>query len=191
MRMNRREFNKYYRDYVAGVDIDSIEFKNFTYKELLDFLKINYYDNEFNKFVCWEPDGFMTPFGMYFLDFAPYSEDLSYLLGLVNNSKGGKTIAFCMIYDKNYGPMDEDDKRVGYIDKVETNYFFRNKGVLKKSLNYIREIFKDNDVLVLSPESLDGSAISISKRIASLFGEKPMVMDEEEYVDSLARRQKW
>jgi len=191
MKMNRKEFNKYYRDYVVGVDINDIEFKKFTYKELLDFLKINYYDDEFNKFVCWEPDGFMTPFGMYFLDFVPYSEDLSYLLGLASNYKGFKTIVFCMIYDKNYGPMDEDDKRVGYIDKIETNYFFRNKGVLKKALNYIRDEFKDNDVLVLSPESLDGSAISISDRIASLFGEKPMVMDEEEYVDSLVRRQKW
>lgn len=191
MKMSRKEFNKYYKDYVYGVDIENIEFKSFNYKELLDFLKENYYDDEFNKFVYWEPDGFMSPFGMYYLEFETYSEDLSYLLGLVNNSKGRKTIAFCMVYDNNFGPIDEVETKVGYVFTVETNYFFRNKGVLKKAFDYLRKTFESFDILVLSPESVKGSEITISKRISSLFEKKPIVMSEEEYFSSLAKRNKW
>ena len=41
-----------------------MEFKSFTYKELVEFLKKYYYDDELNKFVYWQPDGFTTPFGI-------------------------------------------------------------------------------------------------------------------------------
>ena len=146
MRMNRLEFSKYYRDYIYKVDLNNIEFKSYSYDELMEFLRINYYDNEFNKSVFWCPDGFITPFGMYYLDFETYSYDVSYLLGLVDNSKGGKTIAFCMVYDDNYGLIDEEDNKVGYIFTVETNYFFRNKGVLKKAFNYIKDGKKGNSL---------------------------------------------
>jgi len=191
MSWNSKEFNRYYKEYIEGVDLSCIEFKTFTYDELLVFLKQYYYDHESNKFVSWEPDGIMSPFGMYYLDFVAYSSDLSYLLGLVDNSKGGKTIAFCMIYDNDYGAIDEINNKVGYIDKAETNFFFRNKGVLKKSLNHIREIFKNYDILVLSPESINGKEISISKRVEELFGGTPKVIDEEEYISKLSQKQKW
>jgi len=121
MRMNRLEFSKYYRDYIYKVDLNNIEFKSYSYDELMEFLRINYYDNEFNKNVFWCPDGFTTPFGMYYLDFETYSYDVSYLLGLVDNSKGGKTIAFCMVYDDNYGLIDEVDNKVGYIFTVDSS----------------------------------------------------------------------
>ena len=191
MKMNRYEFNKYYRDYIMNVNLDEMEFKRFTYKELVEFLKKYYYDEELNKFVYWQPDGFTTPFGMYYLDFTTYAEDVSYLLGLVNNSKGGKTIAFCMVYDNSYGPMDEVDNKVGYINTIETNYFFRNKGVLKKSLIHIRDIFSNHNLLVTSPESITGGKVSMIKRIRELFGETLKVIDEDEYFDSLAKRHKW
>lgn len=189
--MNRREFNKFYKDYVYNVDIDNIEYRCFTYNELLEFLKSNYYDDELNKYVCWQPDGFNAPFGMYFLDFMPYSEDLSYLLGFSKNSKGTNTIVFCMIYDRNYASVNDDNKKISYIDKVETNYFFRNRGIFTKSLNYIREVLKDNNIVVISPESVMGSKISLFKKISSLFDGEPKVMDEDEYIDSLSKRQRW
>lgn len=191
MRMNRREFIKYYRDYISGVDIDKIEFKIFNYYELHKFLKENYYDGEFNKDVYWEPDGFMAPFGLYYLDYITSSEDFDYMLGLVDNAKGCKTIVFCLIYDRNYGPIDEEDNKVGYISMVEVNYFFRNKGIFKKSFEHIKDLFKDNNVLVISPESIKGNEVSVFKRISSIFDDKISVIDEEEYYDSLKKRHKW
>ena len=191
MRMNRREFVKYYRDYISGVDIDNIEFKIFNYDELHKFLKENYYDSEFNKDVYWEPDGFMAPFGLYYLDYITSSEDFDYMLGLVDNAKGCKTIVLCLIYDRNYGPIDEEDNKVGYISMIEVNYFFRNKGIFKKSFEYIKDLFKDNNILVISPESINGNEVSVFKRISSIFDGKISVIDEEEYYDSLRKRHKW
>ena len=191
MRMNRREFIKYYRDYIAGVDIDKIEFKIFNYDELHKFLKENYYDAEFNKNVYWEPDGFMAPFGLYYLDFITSSEDFDYMLGLVDNPKGCKTILFSLIYDRNYGPIDEEDNKVGYISMIEVNYFFRNKGIFKKSFEHIKDLFKDNNVLVVSPESIKGSEVSVFKRISSVFDDRTSVIWEDEYFDSLKKRNKW
>ena len=189
--MNRKEFYKYYKDYIANVNINNIEFRSFTYDELLVFLKENYYDEEFDKQVCWEPNGITCPFGMYYLDFITCSDESSYMLGLVDNSKGTKTIVFCMIYDKEFGPRNEKDTNVGYISFIETNYFFRRKGVLKVAFKYIKEIFKNSDVLVVSPESLKGSEISIFKRISLLFEGMTEVVSEDDYFSSLAKRQKW
>ena len=191
IRMSRREFSKYYKDYINGVSIDNIEFKKFNYDELFEFLKENYYDNEFNKNVYWEPDGFMAPFGMYYLDLIASSNDFSYMLGLVDNSKGTKTIVFCLVYDLNYGPIDEEENKVGYISTIETNYFFRNMGVLNIALEEIEKLFKNNEILVVSPESIKGEKVGIFKRISDLFDGEVNVIDEDDYVDSLKKRHRW
>lgn len=191
MKMNRNEFNKYYRDYILGVDLNNIEFRSFTYDELLKFLDENYYDNDFNKAVYWQPDGFTAPFGMYYLDYVSSPVDSIYMLGLVNNQKGTKTIVFCMIYDKTYGPIDEPEDKIGYISFIETNYFFRNKGVFKTSLLKIKEVFKDYATVVISPESVTGSKISIIQRLTELLGDEVQVMGEEEYFEFLNQKHKW
>lgn len=191
MKMNKKEFYKYYKDYIEGVDLTNIEFKHFNYQELLEFLNQNYYDKDFQKSVYWEPDGFMSPFGMYYLDFITCTEDTSYLMGITNNSKGGKTIAFCMIYDASFGPIDEENNKVGYINTIETNYFFRKKGILNRALEHIKNTFKDYEVLVFSPESITGNKISITKKISEIFDKNITIMTEDEYFQSLSKRNKW
>lgn len=189
IRISRKEFSKYYKDYVNGISINEIEFKRFNYNELFEFLKENYYDDECNKYVYWEPDGFMAPFGLYYLDLITSSNDFSYMLGLVDNQKGTKTIVFCLTYDLDYGMIDEN--KVGYISTIETNYFFRNKGVLNIALDEMKDLFKNNDVLVVSPESIKGEKVGIFKRISDLFDGEVTVIDEDDYVDSLKRRHRW
>ena len=191
MKMNRREYNKYYQDYIKDIDINNMEFKSYSYDELLEFLKQNYYDDEFKKYVYWEPDGFMAPFGMYYLEFSTSSYDFSYLLGLVNNSKGGKTIAFCMVYDDNFGPRNDIDNRYGYLSTIETNYFFRDKGILNMALEHLKDVFKNNNVLVVSPESLQGSRVGIFEKIKISLSNAIDVISEDEYFESLAERQRW
>ena len=193
VRIGRREFSKYYKDYIYDVSIDKIEFKIFNYDELFQFLKENYYDFEFNKYVYWRPNDLMTitPFGLYYLDFASSSNDSSYMLGLVDNSKGTKTIVFCLVYDLNYGLVDEDNNKVGYISTIETNFFFRNKGILNIALDEIEKLFKDNEILIVSPESINGEKVGVFKKISDKFDGKVKVIDEDEYVDSLKKRNRW
>ena len=74
---------------------------------------------------------------------------------------------------------------------IEVNYFFRNKDIFKKSFEHIKDLFKDNNVLVISPESIKGSEISVFKRISSVFDDKTSAIWEDEYFDSLKKRNKW
>ena len=133
----------------------------------------------------------ITPFGLYYLDFASSSNDSSYMLGLVDNSKGTKTIVFCLVYDLNYGLVDEDNNKVGYISTIETNFFFRNKGILNIALDEIEKLFKDNEILIVSPESINGEKVGVFKKISDKFDGKVKVIDEDEYVDSLKKRNRW
>ena len=102
MNVDNKLFKRYYKNYIDGVSIENIEFKKFSYSELQEFLRNNYYDDELKRPVYWRPNGFVSPFGLQYLDFTSYSDDLSYLLGIVDNSSGKKTIVFCMEYDNNY-----------------------------------------------------------------------------------------
>ena len=128
---------------------------------------------------------------IYFILVVDSSEDFDYMLGLVDNAKGCKTIVFSLIYHRNYGPIDEEDNKVCYISMIEVNYFFRNKGIFKKSFEHIKDLFKDNNVLVISPESIKDSEVSVFKRISSVFDDKTSVIWEDEYFDSLKKRNKW
>ena len=191
MKMNSREYNKYYQDYIKDTNIDNIEFKCYSYDELLEFLKENYYDDDFEKYVYWEPKGLMAPFGLYFLDFDACSKDFSYLLGLVNNSKGCKTIVFSMVYDDNFGPRNDTDNSYGYLFTIETNYFFRGKGIFNEALEHLKEVFKNNNILVISPESIQGSRVGVFEKIKSSLGDTTEVISEDEYFDSLSSKQRW
>ena len=60
-----------------------------------------------------------------------------------------------------------------------------------KYLIMISYIFKDNNVLVISPESIKGSEVSVFKRISSIFDDRTSVIWEDEYFESLKKRNKW
>lgn len=188
MFIDKRIFNKYYHDYVDGVNVENIEFKTFSYSELQEFFRTYYYDNELEQPVFWMHDGLINPFGMHYLDFSIPYEDNKYILGIVDNNKGGKTIAFCMEYDLSYEIPLEEDKKVSYIIFVETNYYFRKQGVLKKALEYIRREFTNYSVLVMTSMSADGSKVKLFDRIRQLFNDDGTLIYENDYIYSLRKK---
>ena len=54
-----------------------------------------------------------------------------------------------------------------------------------------KKLFKNNEILVVSPESIKGEKVGIFKRISDLFDGEVTVIDEDDYVDSLKRRHRW
>lgn len=182
------ELNKYYNDYIASVDSDNVEFKLFTYDEMQEFLMKNYVDYDSGRLVCWENDGVICPYGMQYLEFSIPCRDFSYVVGLVNNSKGGKTIAFCIEYNNNYQCLLDEDKKVVYILFVETNYYFRKRGIFSKALSYIKKVFSDCDLLVISTESDMGLEVGVFDRFVKLFNDTNVSLVKDEFVISLLKR---
>ena len=181
-------FDKYYRDYIDNVNVDNIEFKTFSYDELQGFFRTYYYDKDLEQPVFWIEDGFIHPFGMHYLEFSIPYKDNYYILGLVDNNKGGKTIVFCMEYDQSYQIPLEEEKKVGYITFVETNYYFRNKGILKRAFDYIKDEFGEYSVLVMTSMSNDGSRVRLFQRVVDLFKDTNVKVHKNDYVYSLKRK---
>ena len=188
MFIDKRIFDKYYREYIDGVNLDCIEFRTLSYNELQDFFRTYYYDGELDQPVFWVHDGLINPIGMHYLDFSIPYQDNKYILGIVDNNKGGKTIVFCMEYDSSYEIPLEEDKLVSYIIFVETNYYFREKGVLKRALEYIRHEFMDYSVLVMTSMSADGSKVKLFDRISNLFDDTGALIYENDYIYSLRKK---
>jgi len=83
------------------------------------------------------------------------------------------------------------DNSYGYLFTIETNYFFRDKGAFNIALEHLREVFKNNNILVVSPESIQGSRVGVFEKIKSSLGDTIEVISEDEYFDSLSSKQRW
>lgn len=181
--------DRYYRNYIDGINIDEIEFKTFTYLELQQFFMVNYYDTDNNQLVCWNFDGSFYPFGMTYLEFSIPCKDNSYIVGLVKNNIGKETIVFCLEYNDNYAIFSEEEKSMAYITFIETNHYLKKRGILKKSLDYIKKQFRGYSTVVLTSMSGEGSNIDLFQRIVDLFEDTDVSVKEEKSVNSLIRRQ--
>ena len=178
---------KYYSNYIVDINLDNIKFKTFTYNELMAFLLLNYYDINNNCVVGWEIDGFIHPLGMKYLEFSIPCKDNSYILGLVDNEAGKKTIAFCMEYNDNYETYLEDEEKTVYITFIETNYYFKRKGVLKKAFEYIKKEFIKYSSVILTSMSDEGKEINLFDRIVKVFDGSGVKVTEEDKVTLIRR----
>lgn len=142
--------NKWYKDYIEGVDISSTNYLNFTNEELLNFYRNNYYDIYDGELVSSYEDsiGWLSPIGMYFLNFEKMV-GMKYVLGIADNSINKKTIVSALCYIDDYILFPEQIKYLTYLSTVETNYFFRGMGLHKQLIdNSYQFIPKDQNILV-------------------------------------------
>ena len=142
--------NKWYKDYIEGVDISSTNYLNFTNEELLNFYRTNYYDIYDGGLVSSYEDsiGWLSPIGMYFLNFEKMV-GMKYVLGIADNSINKKTIVSALCYIDDYILFPEQIKYLTYLSTVETNYFFRGMGLHKQLIdNSYQFIPKDQNILV-------------------------------------------
>lgn len=153
--MNEKELHKWENEYINGIDLSNIQFIKLNKTELRDFFRNNYLDKKLFKYVSVRDSYFACPLGLHYLEFNSSDSmlDYSYLLGIVNNNKGTKTIVSDMIYLENYNFFGEKVKPITYISSVEVNSYFRNKGIFKlmseQAIKYIN--LKHN--IITSPES--------------------------------------
>ena len=137
--------NKWYNHYIKNIDLEKIEWIKLNSTELYMFFKNNYLDKEVWKYVYDEKDNtiYPTPLGMYYLNFDNpiNNKNYSFLLGIVENNIGKKTIVAATIYLDKCFMFTNQGKPVTCISSMEVNSYFRNKGIYKKMcevlINYI------------------------------------------------------
>lgn len=166
-------FNKWKSEYIDDVDLDNIEYLNLTPNELNKFLNDNYLDKSIFGYVSSQEFS-SKPIGLVYLDYAflnsqsQYEKEKRFLIGIVSNNKGTKTIISVFKYYDKYFFTKEQKIPLTYILSVEVNEFFRKKGLYKKlifeSLNHINP----NNPIIITIESEIGceiGAINIIKDI--------------------------
>ncbi len=117
--------HKWINDYIKNVNLDEIEWIKLNATELDTFLEDNYLDKEEWEYVHDENANGLYPtlLGMNYLNInSPINDkESSFLLGIVNNSIGKKTIVAATIYLEEYFIFTDQEIPVTCISTMEVN----------------------------------------------------------------------
>ena len=131
---------KWTNDYIKNIDSKKIEWIRLNSTELDEFLQKNYLDKELWEYVHDKEANSLYPtlLGMHYLNlYSPLNEkEYSFLLGIVNNSIGKKTIVCSITYLDEYFVFNGQEEPLTYVSTIEVNSFFRNQGLCKKCVKY-------------------------------------------------------
>ena len=146
---------KWMQEYISDIDISKIEWIKLDANELKQFLFDNYFDNEEYKYVCDENIHYDTPFGLHYLtyDVTKTCPDCKFILGIVNNNIGKKTIVADLIFVESYYLFTNQTKPFTSLLSAETNFYFQNKGIYKKLCDEIINFIPHNQHILVSNES--------------------------------------
>ncbi|MBR3661048.1 MAG: hypothetical protein IKN63_03990 [Bacilli bacterium] len=181
--MDKKIILKWENEYIHGVNLENIEWIKLNNIDLRKFYEENYLDRKLWQYVSIKSGIFNCPFGLYYLTIdAPSSLiDYNYLLGIVDNKIGKKTIVADMIYYENYHFFGEKIKPMTYISTVEVNHYFRSKGIFKKLCEEVINFINQDNNIMVSPESEMGkiyNTFEIFKNILMEKGFKKCIWNE-------------
>ena len=196
---NYQKHKKWYNKYIEGVKLSEVEWKKFNFNELMCFLHQNYYDEEYESFVMVrdESNNFL-PIGMTYLSFNKLDTRDEYLVGLVPNNQGLKTIVACIIFKSKCLLEHDSIKPVTYIETVEVNKYFQRNGLFNQMISILPQFIDNNQNILLTPDAGMGRIVGVNEKIKRILTEQGFVSDirdeykiDEEYLTSLKKvRQK-
>ena len=192
---NYEKYNKWYNNYIEGVNLEEIEWRKFNFNELISFLHRNYYDEEYESFVMVrDENNNFSPIGMTYLTFNKLDARDEYLLGLVKNKKGSKTIVACMIFKSKCILEFDSIKPVTYIETVETNKYFQCNGLFTQMINELPNFIDNSQNILITPDEGVGKEVEVNERIKTILLAKGLTEDirskdeiDEEYLTSLKK----
>lgn len=160
--MNNTMQNRWLEEYIQNVDISQIEWLILDSKELKKFFVDNYYDKKCNSYVKeFNVTPIQIPIGMFYLSFNYINNDFKYLLGVVPNNVGKKTIVGCLMYLEECYLFAHQRKPVTYALSVEVNAHFRNKGILGRMVKEFLSCINGEQHLVVSKQSDIGKLYNV------------------------------
>jgi len=149
--------SKLYNDYIKNIDLEKIEWVKLNSSELDIFLKNNYLYKEVWEYVYDENANKLYPtlLGMSYLCFnSPLNDrECSFLLGIVDNNIGKKTVIAATIYLEEYFIFSDQERPVTYISTMEVNSFFRKRGIFKKMCEILINFVNPNQHIVTTKQT--------------------------------------
>ena len=160
--MNLKE--KWEKEYIDNIDLTKIEWINLNNQQLLDFYEENYLDKKEWQYVG-NMDTWGTPLGLRYLSFRPENKNYNYLLGMVKNNLDKKTIVAAMIYEPNYFIFKTQEIPVTFICTIETNIYFRNKGLSQQLCEQILNFINPSQHIIVTRETDMGKQCNMLNRL--------------------------
>lgn len=149
--------DKWYHEYIENIDIEKIEWVRLNALELDSFITDNYFDKStwdyvYDKNAC---KCYPTLLGMSYLSFNNPLNDrgYSFLLGIVDNNIGKKTVVAATIYLDEYMVFTTQEKPATYISTMEVNSFFRERGIYKKMCGELINFVNPDQHILTTSES--------------------------------------
>lgn len=149
--------NKWYNNYIRNIDLGNIQWIKFNANELDTFLENNYLDKEVWEYVHDENASslFPTLLGMNYLSTnSPLNnKKYSFLLGIVDNNIGKKTVVAATIYLDEYYIFTDQEIPVTYISTMEVNSYFRNREIFKKMCDILINFINPDQHIVITKQT--------------------------------------
>ena len=159
--------SKWINDYIKNINIEKIEWIKLNADELYLFLEQNYLDKNGWEYVYDKhaTNLYPTLLGMNYLNFDNpiNNKNYSYLLGVVDNNIGKKTVVCATMYIDEYFMFEDQKIPVTYISSMEVNSYFRNKGVYKKMCEALTNFINPNQHIVATKQSKMGAKYNVFK----------------------------
>lgn len=181
-------------DYVPVLDISKIKWTILNHLDLFRFLITNYYhDKEYIALPKLDGDE-LVPLGLtytFFNDYKDYNNP-NYLISYIENKKGYKTILTCFKYYENYKSCDLDFC-ITYINYMETNFFYKRRGLFKLTIKKFLEIANLSDCVLTTPESIEGSVCQTVWHLKKELIEKNIMVSDDIFAfkkESLSKMKK-
>ena len=178
MRCFQLFYDKWYSNYIDGIDINKIKYVCISDEELKSFYKENGYVARKGSFIKSD-DGtyeWIAPRGMHYLQFNKMM-GMKYIIGIVNNNINRDTIISALAYVDDYKLFTEQDKFITYFSTVETNVYFRGMGLFKELILNSYDFINHNQHILISGESIMGKKCNFYRSINDIYREKGFKMD--------------
>ena len=151
------KIKKWINNFIKNVNLEKIEWIKLNATELDAFLENNYLDKDEWEYVHDENANSLYPtlLGMNYLNInSPINDkEYSFLLGIVDNCIGKKTIVAATVYLYEHLIFTDQDRPVTYISTMEVNSYFRNMGIYKKMCEELFKHIKHEQHIVTTRQS--------------------------------------
>lgn len=181
--------NRWVNNYIKNVDLKTIKWIKFSSSEYDKFIQDNYLDKKVWEYVLNKESSGSTLFGMAYLNVNhDFNSRNSYLLGIVDNNIGKKTIVAATIYDENCFLYNGQVKPVTYIISMEVNSYFRKQGIYKNMCDELINFIDPCQSIVTTKESDMGLICNTFELLKSSLTKKgfslPIVIDSRYFVNT-------
>ena len=100
-----------------------------------------------------------------------HDKEKRYLLGITTNNKGTKTILSVMNYSDKYYVFEDQVEPITYINTIETNSYYKNKGLYKSLVKNMIRFINPNQHILTTLESDEGKLCSTHKILCEILKE--------------------